>query len=88
MNVAITRAMSKLIVVGNPVVLSTDKYWLEYIEFCEKNKTYFGPQYVKRTDDTRKKIQKKFEKVEIKNQNPTPTKGTTVRTRNRRGDRN
>ena len=87
MNVAITRAMSKLIVVGNPIVLSTDKCWLEYIEFCEKNNTYFGPKYVKRTDDTRNNIQKKFEKVELENKNPT--RETTFRTRGyNRGGRN
>ncbi|KAI5095127.1 putative helicase mov-10-B.1, partial [Silurus meridionalis] len=33
-NVAVTRAKSLLIVVGNPVILSTDATWCKFIDYC------------------------------------------------------
>ncbi|KAB5567340.1 hypothetical protein PHYPO_G00231630 [Pangasianodon hypophthalmus] len=33
-NVAVTRARSLLIVVGNPVILSTDTTWCKFIDYC------------------------------------------------------
>lgn len=42
-NVAVSRAMSLLIIVGNPFLLSTfDKCWLELIRYCIENDAYVG----------------------------------------------
>jgi helicase MOV-10 len=41
-NVAITRAKSLLIVVGNPKVLSTDEHWGALIRHCQQNGSYTG----------------------------------------------
>ncbi|XP_064093385.1 uncharacterized protein LOC135206091 isoform X2 [Macrobrachium nipponense] len=43
-NVAITRAQSLLIVVGNPVLLSLDNCWLSFISFCISKKAYIGAE--------------------------------------------
>lgn len=50
-NVALTRAMSKLIVIGCAHVLATDDKWLEYIEFCESLNGFCGAPFNKRTPD-------------------------------------
>ncbi|XP_060897686.1 putative helicase mov-10-B.2 [Labrus mixtus] len=41
-NVAITRAKSLLIVVGNPVIFSKEPTWSGFIDFCVKNGGYRG----------------------------------------------
>ncbi|XP_071375982.1 putative helicase mov-10-B.1 isoform X2 [Centroberyx affinis] len=41
-NVAITRAKSLLIVVGNPVILNKDPTWEKFISYCVKEKGYTG----------------------------------------------
>lgn len=41
-NVAMTRAKSLLIVIGNPIILDTDKYWGLFIRYCVDNKAYIG----------------------------------------------
>ncbi|CAJ1050280.1 putative helicase mov-10-B.1 isoform X2 [Xyrichtys novacula] len=41
-NVALTRAKSLLIVVGNPVILNKDPVWKEFISYCVKEKGYTG----------------------------------------------
>lgn len=41
-NVAITRARSLLIVVGNPVILNKDPTWEKFISYCVKEKGYTG----------------------------------------------
>lgn len=41
-NVAITRARSLLIVVGNPVILNKDPAWEKFISYCVKEKGYTG----------------------------------------------
>ena len=43
-NVAISRGMALCIVVGQPYLLYTDKYWREYITYCYKNHAYQGYQ--------------------------------------------
>ncbi|XP_029287551.1 putative helicase mov-10-B.2 isoform X2 [Cottoperca gobio] len=41
-NVALTRARSLLIVVGNPVILNKDSTWKEFISYCVKEEGYTG----------------------------------------------
>ncbi|KAM9758598.1 putative helicase mov-10-B.1 [Menidia menidia] len=41
-NVALTRAKSLLIVIGNPVILKTDPIWKKFINYCEEMKGYAG----------------------------------------------
>ena len=41
-NVALTRAMSMLIVVGNPAVLATDDYWRQMLRHALKTGAYVG----------------------------------------------
>jgi helicase MOV-10 len=42
-NVAVTRAKSLLVVIGNPRVLATDeKNWLPFLKFCKENSAWMG----------------------------------------------
>ncbi|XP_066500136.1 putative helicase mov-10-B.2 [Hoplias malabaricus] len=41
-NVAMTRAKSLLIVVGNPILLSSDPTWARFIEYCTAEEGYTG----------------------------------------------
>uniref|UniRef100_A0A8D3ECR2 RNA helicase n=1 Tax=Scophthalmus maximus TaxID=52904 RepID=A0A8D3ECR2_SCOMX len=41
-NVAVTRARSLLIIVGNPVILNKDSTWEKFISYCVKEKGYAG----------------------------------------------
>uniref|UniRef100_A0A671YW21 RNA helicase n=1 Tax=Sparus aurata TaxID=8175 RepID=A0A671YW21_SPAAU len=41
-NVAVTRARSLLIVVGNPVILNKDSTWKKFISYCVNEKGYTG----------------------------------------------
>jgi helicase MOV-10 len=41
-NVALTRAMQGLIVIGNPVVLSQDENWAGFMAFCRRNGAWRG----------------------------------------------
>ncbi|NWR45091.1 SDE3 helicase, partial [Regulus satrapa] len=45
LNVAITRAKALLIVVGNPVVLSKDRYWHRFLRYCKEEGGYTGYPY-------------------------------------------
>nr|XP_022908608.1 putative helicase mov-10-B.1 [Onthophagus taurus] len=71
MNVALTRAMSKLIVVGNPMVLNTDhpdcENWRYLIRYCEENNSVFGVSYQRRDVDLRKKITHRLSKYQQRN---------------------
>ena len=42
MNVALTRAQSLLVVVGNPHVLQTDPNWGTFLRHCSEHKAYRG----------------------------------------------
>lgn len=65
-NVALTRAMSKLIVIGCPYVLGYDKNWLKYIEYCEELNAYFGPPYIRRTNEVKDDIMSRCGAVRFK----------------------
>ncbi|XP_056633790.1 putative helicase mov-10-B.1 isoform X2 [Diorhabda sublineata] len=67
-NVAITRAMSKLIVIGCAHVLATDAHWLDYIEYCENIGGFCGAQFAKRDDDTINTITKMMENIDLDSQ--------------------
>ena len=41
-NVAVTRACSLLIVVGNPAVLARDRHWGELLAYCHERHAYIG----------------------------------------------
>ncbi|CAH0563803.1 unnamed protein product [Brassicogethes aeneus] len=45
-NVAITRAKSLVILVGNAGILQHDKYWRRYIEYCIENKSVKGAKFI------------------------------------------
>ncbi|TVK90475.1 putative RNA helicase SDE3 [Bagarius yarrelli] len=44
-NVAMTRAKSLLIVVGNPIILSKNPTWQRFIQYCEQEQGYTGFDY-------------------------------------------
>lgn len=55
-NVALTRAKSKLIVIGCPLVLRYDRQWLTLIDFCQDRNAYFGGTFDRRTDAEKTEI--------------------------------
>lgn len=44
-NVAVSRAIALLIVIGDPFLLSKDSHWGVFLEYCLKNKAYKGSEY-------------------------------------------
>uniref|UniRef100_A0A2D4GFP9 RNA helicase n=1 Tax=Micrurus corallinus TaxID=54390 RepID=A0A2D4GFP9_MICCO len=42
LNVSLTRAKALLIIVGNPITLSKDPYWNEFLEYCKCNQAWKG----------------------------------------------
>ncbi|KAJ8920487.1 hypothetical protein NQ315_005356 [Exocentrus adspersus] len=64
-NVAITRAMSKLIVIGCPHVLGTDSKWLSYINLCEDFYSFRGAPYARRTEDIKDDIISRFSHLHL-----------------------
>ncbi|KAI4457865.1 dna2/nam7 helicase family [Holotrichia oblita] len=77
LNVALTRAKSKLIVIGNPHILgntynpknqgSGNKNWEYYITFCEGKNAFFGAQYLRRTDEVKDDIINRFSNIRLSN---------------------
>lgn len=49
-NVAMTRAQSLLIVVGNSQLLALERIWLALIEHCETHGSFRGPRFTPRDD--------------------------------------
>ena len=45
LNVAITRAKSLLIVIGNPLTLQMDRTWYEFLKFIVDNRGHCGPAF-------------------------------------------
>lgn len=64
-NVELTRAKSKLIVIGCPHVLCYDSKWLDYMELCQKNNAFFGTSFAKRTTALKNDIIKRMNKTEF-----------------------
>lgn len=64
-NVALTRAMSKLIVIGCAQVLGTDKKWLKYINLCKQQEAFYGAPYEKRDKEVMAEITKRFANIEF-----------------------
>ncbi|PNF41191.1 hypothetical protein B7P43_G01458 [Cryptotermes secundus] len=62
-NVAITRARSLLIIVGNPHILEADERWRHLINFCCKLNSYRGCRYSPREDEWVQQIVERFEKL-------------------------
>lgn len=62
---AITRPKSKLIVIGCPHVLSYDEKWLAFMESCAEENAYFGSAFVKRTDDVKRNILNRLDKLHL-----------------------
>ncbi|XP_076260441.1 putative helicase mov-10-B.1 isoform X1 [Rhynchophorus ferrugineus] len=65
-NVAVTRAKSKLIVVGNPMVLHTDSKFTALMEQAREMGTLCGAPFVPRTEVVREDILRRFNKMYIK----------------------
>ncbi|KAG5889286.1 hypothetical protein JTB14_007047 [Gonioctena quinquepunctata] len=64
-NVALTRAMSKLIVIGCSHVLGSDEKWLGYIELCENLDGFCGVPFARRTGDVINDITNRFRNVKM-----------------------
>ncbi|KAI4373935.1 hypothetical protein MLD38_011992 [Melastoma candidum] len=50
-NVAITRAISLAIVIGNPHIICKDPYWNNFLWYCVDNNSYQGCPLPERTDN-------------------------------------
>ncbi|XP_026480986.1 putative helicase mov-10-B.2, partial [Ctenocephalides felis] len=65
-NVALTRAKSKLIIVGNPLCLTYNEYWLSYIAECDSLKRYLGYRHEKRNSVVMDYIERNLRKIKIR----------------------
>lgn len=64
---AVTRAISKLIIVGNPFVLCYGlKTWKPLMSFCRNLGSFRGCTYVERNSDTKHAILEKLRCIKIK----------------------
>ncbi|KAJ3664624.1 hypothetical protein Zmor_000177 [Zophobas morio] len=55
-NVAVTRAISKLVVIGCPPVLRTDNKWTKYMDLCSEHGTYFGNRFMADNQQFREEV--------------------------------
>jgi hypothetical protein len=63
-NVAITRARSLLIIVGNPILLELDENWRELINFSLEHNSYRGCKYSPRVGtEWMQKVIERFDKL-------------------------
>ncbi|KAJ8984692.1 hypothetical protein NQ317_004951 [Molorchus minor] len=64
-NVAVTRAMSKLIIIGCAYVLEHDSHWQAYMNLCEELGTFCGAPRARRTQEVMDDITRKFGAVKL-----------------------
>ncbi|KAM7272273.1 hypothetical protein ACFE04_026936 [Oxalis oulophora] len=57
-NVAITRAKSLLIIVGNPHIVCQNPYWDKLLKYCMDNNSYLGCRPPEREDDEEQELAK------------------------------
>lgn len=69
-NVAVTRAKSKLILIGNPNVLSTDKKFREVIRYTRSENTCCGAPFKDRTSKVRDDIVSKMQNLKLRDSKP------------------
>ncbi|XP_068084476.1 putative helicase mov-10-B.1 isoform X2 [Anabrus simplex] len=62
-NVAITRAESLLIVIGNPFMLCHDEYWLELMKYSLELNSYVGCKYQIRDSEWKKNVVQKASRL-------------------------
>jgi len=67
-NVAITRAKSLMIVVGNPKILGQDSSWRQLIVYCQENHGYKGVQYTPVQTDRLTDLEQKMAEMVVKDE--------------------
>ncbi|XP_014608785.1 PREDICTED: putative helicase mov-10-B.1 isoform X1 [Polistes canadensis] len=66
LNVALTRAKCLLIVIGNPIVLETNKHWKVLVEYCRENKAFIESSSVLKEKSQKKKKRRKRRSRKLK----------------------
>jgi len=64
-NVAITRAKSLLVLIGNPFVLQQDPNWGSFLKYCVENKCYKGCSLPKEKSAQDEEISALYDKLQI-----------------------
>lgn len=62
---ALTRAKSKLIIIGSAHTLATDTKWLKFIKQCESLGVTCGAPLTIRTDKVKNEITKRYKQIEM-----------------------
>ena len=64
----LTRAKSKLIIVGNPETLLKDQMWRKFINYCDKNDAFVGKHFKRKSmdrNDSLIQLTKSFKDLEL-----------------------
>lgn len=61
-----TRAIAKLIVIGNPMVLKTDDKWVQLMEQSKRLGTRCGAPFPERNDGEMREIETRFKNFKLK----------------------
>lgn len=61
----LTRAKSKLIIVGNPETLVKDRMWRKFINYCENNDAFVGRRFKKKSTDKSCSLKKLTERLNV-----------------------
>lgn len=64
-NVAVTRAKSLLIVIGNPNILRHNNSWHAFIDFCKTKKCIVDPQLIREEDEEFRSLQLSFHNLRL-----------------------